>query len=33
MNKREEIIRNYISGYNNFDIPRMLADFADDIQV
>lgn len=32
MNKREKVIRNYIAAYNSFDIPRMLADFADDIQ-
>ncbi|MVZ65669.1 nuclear transport factor 2 family protein [Sphingobacterium sp. DK4209] len=31
MNTREEIIRNYIDGYNRFDIPKMLKDFADDI--
>ena len=31
MTKREEIIRNYIDGYNQFDIDKMVADFDDNI--
>ena len=29
--QREQIIRNYIDGYNNFDIEKMTRDFKDEI--
>jgi hypothetical protein len=32
MIQRENVIRNYIDGYNQFDINKMLIDFHDDIQ-
>ena len=32
MNKREEIILNYIDGYNTFDIDKMVKDFDDNIE-
>lgn len=31
MTIREKIIRNYIDGYNQFDIKKMIADFDEDI--
>ena len=31
MTIREEIIRNYIDGYNQFDIKKMIVDFDEDI--
>lgn len=32
MNHREELIRNYVEAYNNFDIDKMTADFDDNIK-
>ncbi|GAA4146422.1 hypothetical protein GCM10022216_31320 [Sphingobacterium kyonggiense] len=31
MSKREEIVRNYIQAYNNFDVEGMVAHFSDNI--
>lgn len=31
MTKREEIIKNYVNAYNEFDVPGMVAAFHDDI--
>ena len=31
MTEREETVRNYIDGYNHFDIDKMVADFDDSI--
>lgn len=31
MSKRENIITNYIEGYNSFDVSRMVTDFSKDI--
>jgi hypothetical protein len=31
MEERESIIRNYLEGYNQFDVDKMIANFADDI--
>lgn len=31
MKDREEIIKNYIDGYNNFDVSKMIMDFSDEI--
>ncbi|WP_143960130.1 nuclear transport factor 2 family protein [Litoribacter populi] len=31
MQEREAIIRNYVEGYNNFDVPQMTQDFSEDI--
>lgn len=31
MKDREEIILNYVQGYNNFNVSKMVADFSDEI--
>jgi len=31
MKDREEIIKNYVDGYNSFDVSKMIMDFSDEI--
>jgi ketosteroid isomerase-like protein len=31
MEVRKKIIENYVEGYNDFDIPKMIRDFSDDV--
>jgi len=31
MKDREEIIKNYVDGYNNFNVSKMIIDFSDEI--
>lgn len=31
MNEREDMVKNYITGYNQFDIAKMVVDFDEDI--